>query len=318
MGRVNYSVTTSLLMRVGNSKVIQKCYDEKTIQFGCAANWLDYALKYKNQAVGDYYECVFAHIPKGDARVNSITDIHGKPMGDHLLILENQRDGSSLLRLIPTILMPTICFFSFNVQRIRKQMDKEGEATKWFAFDLDAYREDMEYQDDASFLFITDPVSFFQDLKESIPISVEKNKKNLTSKRFYSGFNPQEPFIFRDVDYHHYTDDRPFFDYQDNREELFWKLPKYEQQSELRIAISHLNFVQTYDPSLEYDYNKNKLDIFLPHFQEYAMIVPASKAHSLYFGGFDTDCHTNDFAVLELTMKDIQDNIKANRGKLII
>ena len=89
MGRVNYSVTTSLLMRVGNSKVIQKCYDEKTIQFGCAANWLDYALKCKNQAVGDYYECVFAHIPKGDARVNSITDIHGKPMGDHLLILEN-------------------------------------------------------------------------------------------------------------------------------------------------------------------------------------------------------------------------------------
>ena len=197
-------------------------------------------------------------------------------------------------------------------------MDKEGEATKWFAFDLDAYRENMEYRDDASFLFITNPASFFQDLKKSIPISVEKNKENLTSKRFYSGFNQQEPFIFRDVDYHHYTDVCSFFDYQDNREELFWKLPKYEQQSELRIAIDNLNFVQTYDPSLGYDYTKNVLDVFLPHFQEYAMIFPANEAHSLYFGVFDTDCHTNDFAVLKLTMKDIYDNIKVNGGKLII
>ena len=75
-------------------------------------------------------------------------------------------------------------------------MDKEGEAAKWFSFDLNAYREDMEYQDDASFLFITDPVSFFQDLKESIPISVEKNKKNLTSKRSIQGLIRKSRLFF--------------------------------------------------------------------------------------------------------------------------
>ena len=318
MGRVNYSVSTSLLMRVGSSKVIQKCYDEKKIQFGCAANWLDYALKCKNQAVGDYYECFFAHVPKCDSRINSITDIYGKPMGNHLLIHENQRDESLLLRLIPTILMPVTCFFSFNVQKMRDEMNKRGNATKWFAFSLDAYREYMEYQDNASFLFIKDPASFFQDLKNSIPISVEKSKGNLTSKRFYAGFNPQEPFIFRDVDYHHYTDIYPFFDYQENREELFWKLPRYEQQSELRIAIPNVNFMQTYNPSLEYDYTQNVLNVFLPHFQEYAMIVPANEAHSLYFGGLDAEHQTYDFAVLKLTLEDIQDNIDVNNGKLII
>lgn len=319
MGRVNYSVTTSLLMRVGSTKTMQKCYDEKTIQFGCPANWLDYAMKYKNQAVGDYYECVFAHIPKDDARVDSITDVHGKPMGDHLLILENQRDGSSLLRLIPTILTPAICFFSFDVQKIKGKMDAGGSPVSWFAFDLDEYREDMDYQkDDSSFLFITNPKSFYQDLIQAVPIAVEKNQYKLTSKRFYQDFNPKKPIKFMDVDYHRYTDTSPFFDYQTNREELFWKLPKYEQQSELRIAIPCLNFEQTYDPNLKYDYEENTLDVYLPHFQEYTAVFPASEAHSLYFGEFDTKNQTNDFAVLKLTIKEIRENIKPNNGMLIL
>ena len=69
-----YSTQVSLLMRVGTTESIERCYNTSTIQFGCAANWLDYALKKNNNSTGDIFECVFAHVLKNDPRINEITD----------------------------------------------------------------------------------------------------------------------------------------------------------------------------------------------------------------------------------------------------
>lgn len=52
MGKLTSNVTTTLLMRVGPTESIEKCYFEKTLQFSCAANWLDYALTHKNKTIG--------------------------------------------------------------------------------------------------------------------------------------------------------------------------------------------------------------------------------------------------------------------------
>lgn len=308
MGKFTFSVTTTLLMRVGSTKSIEKCYKEKTLQFGCAANWLDYALNEQNETIGDVFECVFAQTLKGDPRISAITDSHGKPMGDHLLVLENTADNSCILRYIPTILMPVMCFYSFNVQKIRKQMDTNGEPTTWFAFNLDEYCKDMNYDNStASYLFITDPVKFYDELTVMVPIAVADNKTNLTSKRFYGNFNPNEPVFFRDIDYHKHKRNELFWDNPENMGELFWKLPEYEQQSELRYAIPNINFIQTFDPNVKpYDYKLNTLDVRLPHFQEYSQVVSASEAHSLYFGNFDDQAHTNDFAILRMTFDEIK------------
>ena len=317
MGNKNYRITTLCLMRVSSTSDIQKCYDKKIIEFGCPANWLDKAIKHNNQSIGDYYECVFAHLPKGDSRVNSVKDVKGNPMGDNLLVSEDRSDGSSHLRQMSTILMPVLCFFSFNVAKM-EETDREGKSTKPFIFDLDEYRADMGYkEDDASFLFITKPELFFEDLKQRVPCAVKANTDKLTFERFYRSFNPDEPIIFGDVDYDKYEETTPFYYYPNGSEELFWKLPRYKWQSELRIAISNLNFKKKYDSVSKYDYKKNKLCVSLTHLHEYAEVFSASKAHSLYFLKSE-EKQTYDFRVLSLRANEVWDNIEQNNGVLII
>ena len=193
-------------------------------------------------------------------------------------------------------------------------MDTNGEPTTWFAFNLDEYCRCMDYDNKtASFLFIMDPVRFYNELSAMVPIAVANNKSNLTSKRFYGDFNPNEPVFFRDVDYHKHKRNELFWDKTENMEELFWKLPEYEQQSELRYAIPNINFIQTYDPNTKpYDYKLNTLDVYLPHFQEYSKVFSASEAHSLYFGNFDDQAHTNDFAILGMTFEEISRKMRLN------
>lgn len=316
MSEKTCNVTTTLLMRIGQTSKIEECYDTKTLQFSCAANWFDYAMKKGNKTTGDIFECVFAHLPKGDPRINGVTDFRGKPMGSHLLIAENKTDGSALLRLIPTILTPATCFFTFNVEQIFQEMNQTTPFTSWFAFDLDRYRNSMEYRaEDSSYLFIKDPFAFFEDLKEAIPQAVAAQKDILTSKRFYEEFDPSKPLLFRNVDYNMYTETSPFYDYRENREELFWKLPEYAWQSELRIAIPNINFSQDYFPE-EYDYKKNILNIHLPHFQEYSLVFSAKEAHSLYFGMPNPETRCGDFAILSMSYKDIE--YRAKQGNPII
>lgn len=222
MGKVTTQVTTSLLMKVGPTESIKKYYNKKTLQFGCAANWLDYALNKKNQTIGDIFECVFARLLAEDPRISYIMDSHGKPIGDHLLVLKNLADHSCLLRYIPTILMPVMCFYSFNVEKIRDKLDAKGKPTKWFAFNLDEYCRSMDYDNKAaSFLFILDPVKFYNELMAMVPIAVENNRSNLTSKRFYGAFNPNEPIFFKDIDYHTHKRNDWFCDNPENMKDLF-------------------------------------------------------------------------------------------------
>ena len=320
MGKFTFSVTTTLLMRVGSIESIEKCYKEKVLQFGCAANWLDYALNKKNQTIGDVFECVFAQTLKGDPRISTITDSHGKPMGDHLLVLENAADNSCILRYVPTILVPVMCFYSFNAQKIRNKLDANGKQHKWFAFNLDEYCKIMGYDNKTtSFLFIMDPVKFYNDLRAMVPIAVEDNQSNLTSERYYGVFNPNEPLLFKDVNYDKHTRNEIFWDNPENMEDLFWKLPEYKQQSELRYIIPNINFIQTFDPNANsYNYKQNTLNVYLPHFQEYSKIVPASEVHSLYFWNFDDQAHTNDFAILRMTFDELIRKVESDGSALTL
>ena len=225
-----------------------------------------------------------------DPRIYSITDTHGKPMGDHLLTFKRPAEGVEYLRFIPTILMPVLCFYSFDVYSVYEQLNANGNTTKSFAFNLDKYREDMRYsEDEASFLFIHDTARFFAELKESIPLAVASNKDNLTSKRFYGRFDPDQPMLISNIDYHKHTRSEIYYHRTDSCEEIFWKYPEYEHQSELRIVIPNLNYDQTYDPNTKYDYRKNTLDVFLPHFDEYAKQFPAKGIHSLVFQGISKE-----------------------------
>ncbi len=314
MAKVSSRVTSSVLMRIDHSEKIQTMYKEGFVEFGCPANWLDYAMKCKDETIGDYFECVFAHTLKSDKRINEMKDIHGNPMGDHLLILENSNSYDCLLRFVPTILIPTMCFYSFSVKRDLAIINKGENQYNGYIFDLDKYREYIGYaEDDSSFLFITDVEAFFKELIISIPKAIEDNKNNLTSKRYYGGFKVENPLFFRDVDYNKHKKSDLFFDNPNGFDSIFWKLPEYQEQSEMRLIIPNINFLQTYNPDIPYDHKRNKLVVQTPQIREYAKIVKAKEAHYLFFKDNDDLERTFDFGFLEL----MKENVSGNNDTLV-
>ena len=64
MGKVTTQVTTSLLMRVDSTESIEKCYQNRTLKFSCAANWINHSIKNRNYTIGDSEECIFARLKK--------------------------------------------------------------------------------------------------------------------------------------------------------------------------------------------------------------------------------------------------------------
>lgn len=255
---LEHTFQLSFLMRVGRRAEIEHCWDSKSLSFGCPANWIDKQLRGGDNSTGDIFECVFAHIPSDDPRIFTQVDSRGNPMGENLLIIQNQIDGSYLLRYIPAILTPILCMYAI------KQND--------LPINLASFASAMKYScEECAFLFIRNPCLFFDELKQQVPIAVNNNT-NLTSERFYSPFTPSNPIDVNLVNYNKYTSTKFFYDRQDYLEELFWKLPEYSYQSECRIVIPQINFVQSYDPNKKYEHMRNHLEVSVPHLHEYAEI----------------------------------------------
>lgn len=285
----NFSLTTSLLLRVGRTETIFRCYNRKYVEFGCAANWIDYALKTKNVSTGDYWECIFAHLPNDDSRLN-VLDSHGIPMKDNLFMLYDDKDNSWYLRFMPTILMPALCFYTFDKNFIIENLDSND--TNKCCFQFDKYAKAMEYEDDYAYLLIKDPLKFFQELITEIPKSIERYGARLSSECFYKGFNPKEPCLAQKIDYNKFPNG--YFSFQENySEEIFWKRKNYEWQSEARFVIPHIHFKQKYFENKQYKQKKNTLRISLPSLQTYAEVYSSKDAHGIAFerGLSNSDIH---------------------------
>ena len=97
------------------------------------------------------------------------------------------------------------------------------------SFDLGKYRANMKYaKDEATFLFITNPCRFFEELRCQVKKAIRNNSDYLTTERYYSNGMAVDLFC-NEVDYHKYNVDELFYD--DTHvpsEELFWKTKKYE------------------------------------------------------------------------------------------
>lgn len=276
---VNHKFSTNILLRIDSFENLLKCYDEKYLEFSCAANWIDYCVKSANNTIGDYWECIFAHLPEGDPRLN-VLDSRGRPMGSNLYLLYREKDHSYFLRFVPTILMPVMCFYSFNQEEIKKKRDDKGNAF----FSFEKYKQAMEYNCDCAFLIIKDVSRFYQELKIEIPKSVSKYEKKLSSECFYEGFTPKEACIADKVDYSKLDDE--YFSFQENyTEELFWKRRRYEWQSEVRFVVPHIHFKQRYLEDGLYDYKENKLKVSLPNLHTYAEIYFEKEAKGIRFFG---------------------------------
>ena len=297
MEKATSRINATLFFRVGTTNDVKALFDANQIRFGCPANWIDSAFRGKNQTIGDYAECVFAHLSKTDPRVNSQTDVMGKPMGDNLLITVNSKGNDCWLSYMPTILTPTLCFYSVHIEEERTRHRKKN-SDDILAFSLDRYCDAMQCkQKESSFLFIIHPEQFIEELKVEIPNAVEANRSKLTSERFYGDYNANDSLFYRDIDYLRHSRDELFYDNPGKSEEIFWKMPEYAYQSEVRLIIPNINFQQGFGYANPYDSRENSLLVNLPHLKDYAKVFSASDAHWLVFDNFDDSHGTMDFSI---------------------
>lgn len=353
MGKVTTQVTTSLLMRVGSTKSIEECYQNRTLKFSCAANWINYSIKHGNCTIGDPEECIFARLKKDDPRVEAakdpqtsrIKDPKGQPMRSNLLITMCQTQDVCHLRFVPTILMPALCFYNIDMSRLVEKHKQQ----QFIGIDLDKYCTDMGNKiEECSFMLIKNPIAFYEDLYQSVPIACKKNSKILTKEMFYKPEVPLDPIVVNKVDYHRHKENEYFYDFSQEREEIFWKMPRYEYQSEVRFVIPGIAFkpiATTVDAKEDvllknksnnisqneefafninndkYDYKNKELTVELPHFQEYTEIFPAVDVHTLVFwnireGGKDFCMEKLNMTQQELSKRQI-DTINTEFGGIL-
>ena len=272
------SLCDLVLQNVLNSAIIQGRYLLDVLQTGLIIQ------KTGDKVTGDQLECVFAHLKNGDSRMN-VKDSHGIPMGNHLETLYDPRTDTYYLRFIPTLLTPTMCFYSFDATKVAAMNDgKMPIFPHVVSFLPDRYLDEMCYEKDtASFLFINDPKKFFEELKEQVPIAIKQNASILTADRYYRTKGNDDCELFVDkVDYTRHLPTDIYYDEPRPSAELFWKYPQYHFQSEVRVAILNTNFVWDYDPQ-HFKYEQHRLDVYLPHLHEYATIRAAKDLQNIYF-----------------------------------
>lgn len=302
MNKVSAKCTSALLFRIGRKSTIEQQFKEGYITFGCPANWIDYSIKHKDSQTGDLYECIIGQTLQCDPRVEEL----GKTYHNNLLQMNHPNNGLCLVRFIPTILTPTLCFYSFNTDSERNAQRLKGKTGDVVTYNLDRYRRRMGYaEEEASFLFIEDKDSFVNDLRSNVPIAVEQNKNNLTSERVFGRFHPKKPLLINDVDYSRHTKDEIFVDNPMSSQEIFWKMPEYAYQHEMRFIIPGTNFIQSYDSLYGYNPTKNVINVHLPHLKEYALVYPASEAHTIRFSEFNDSDKTMKFSILSIPEKEL-------------
>ena len=85
---------------------------------------------------------------------------------------------------------------------------------------------------------------------------------------------------------------------------MYWKLPKFEWQSEIRLTMINTNFKQGNVNEIEkYNYKQNELKVYFPNFQNYATVYSAKDAHSLKLLNFKKKDGLVDFTVLPEKIK---------------
>lgn len=279
MRRLESHFNASVLIRIGNKDTIKDCWTGNKLSFGCAANWVHYANS-GNLTTGDPYECVFSRIPKG--KEVTLFDRYGNRIVDNLQRVSDKEDPNfEFLRYVPTMLTPTLCFYSLSHANLSDGICKWDQEKNIQIFRVDKYAQYMEYKsDDIGIILIQDLMGLINELRYQIPIAIKENISNLTQERYNPPFPPQE-FLFADtINYSKHQRFEIFEEEPVSPEELFWKFPEYRKQAELRFIIPHWNFVQSYNPFRqdEYDAKKNSLTVHLPNLHTYASLcIPSEK-----------------------------------------
>lgn len=272
----------NILFRVGKAAPMQEEYKEKVLTFSCPANWLDYAIKQNDFITGDYLECVMGHKPYSLTLGNELTDLTGKPLGDNLLVTPYEDEKKCFLRYMPTILMPTICFYGIDVANRLK--NKFG-----LFFNFDTYCKILNYQISESLILCISNMEMFEaDLNQGIIKAVSCSSNKLTSNGFASSFSLKQPYIGKFVDYYKFNYGEEFLDNTCDMSAIFAKDKRYANQSEFRFVIKNIRFKQRLDVD-NYNFKTNLLKVRLKNLHNYAELISPMEYSGIDFFPYSKD-----------------------------
>lgn len=266
---------------MGHSAEMKAAYNNRLLQFSCAANWIHYAITKSNQTIGDYLEGVMGHVVYTDNLKDIITDLNGKPLNNNLLITPYGSKIYCYLRYIPTILMPTICFYGIDMEDYLRQ-------NKSWTLSFNEICRRLEYKPECSSVLVIKNMELFEkDLKQAIVVAVGRSTK-LTNDGFANSFIKEEPYCAKFIDYNKYDYSKLFLDHSCNIAPLFTKDKKYADQREYRIVINNLRFTQRFGCE-NYNHKQNTLLIRLKHLHYYADLLSAKDNFGLLSRKYDLE-----------------------------
>lgn len=290
--RTIYNAEPNILLRLGITEALKKQHSCGFLTFSCAANWIDYAIKYQNCAIGDILEAVFAQLPYPIPKYydNQLIDKKSRPLNDSLWVSPVDGKDYCYLRYMPTILMPTICFYGIDFENYCR--DNKDE----LFIDFHLYAHAMNHHiymdkynnldlNKYSVMIINDLTRFIDDITNGIITAITMSSK-LTNSGFSQPYSNKNCMVSGGINYYKYNYDQPFFDNTCNIHPLFCKHRRLAWQNEFRIAINNVRFKQIYDRK-NYSFEKNTLNVYLPHLREYSEIISMQDCRGIMFQGYD-------------------------------
>ena len=268
------------MLRIGKTKVIEEQFNNCYLNFCCPANWIDLAQK-DMTGTADKYEAVFAHVKKGDPRIEKLSrgNITNLVLG---YWFDEGPDDTVYIRDVQMCLKPMLCVYSLDLVDAAKHFGIRPNTGDWIEIDLRPYMDSMtdSKMEDYSVMVIYEPTYLMDELKREIP-KVVSSYVNI-EKRF---FDPDDPVVLDYVKY----------DLDINK--LFWKRPgesvfskqyieKYRVQHEARIVIP-----DTFFYGLPRTMPFHELKVPVPGLQSYVHVQPASMFNSMLFTKFSEGYH---------------------------
>lgn len=222
-----------ILFKFGEKKWMQKLVDGN-VNFSCAGNFINQAIKTGNVIQGDPYEGVFARLKVSDPRISDMIE----KLGDDLEILTDTQQYV-MLRRKSAKLKPIFCLYGYKnadalndctnpkignnyIKHIFHDEMYSGFSNSLLAYNVisDAYRFTQ-----VSFV---KPSAFVNRIKIALAIKGIGYKMD-------------------NVNYTEFEKDTFFIEPTSSYRELFYKFPRYKHQHECRICLKNMLFENIFE-----------------------------------------------------------------------
>ena len=277
-----FSLLSDILIRVDCKERIRKQYSEGFLEFGCPANWIQFADTHAD-GIADKFEAICGHVERTDERLSMICD-DGVPLNAfRSLWNEELDDGTVFVRYIYHCLTPTICFFS---SRFLEPLKENNQPIQ---IDLSLFYKSLGLnQDECALLIVRNPNMLFSELRDEIPNALASNG-HINLEKYNDNCRLLTELVKYDLNL-----DVLFFSNIRSLKCLYQKLPKYQNQREARLIIPDVYF--TADPVYNRNaYKDNRLVVNLPNLKKYCDVIDAKKADVIIASDYRTD--TKDFNI---------------------